>query len=870
MKRLFQRFVKGNRSSVASGNARLALGAFGKHPGWDDHIPGIGVETETLAAIKQRLYVGGIGSQIDSGAWEKLEPEKRLAGFNHTFLGFRGGHIIFGQLWSSVDRKGRSKYPMVLCLDGEGISAGFILRELAPGLERLRETCKAATTAEQVVAACREAQENLRRVLSGASSAAATFPTSDQKQRFLEDPALGPDHLGLLRVLHDLRSALQGTTGQSSRSRHFRVPTTNVPRGDALLLWAAFLQSGIPATTPLFLISPQSADWVEVIVGEPADADFFCLQASLKALPLATEIPYDLGKESGAHFEQVRGRFLSDQTSRYNKSSGFSAVAQPASDGTVKKGGFKVWILGIAILVVAAIALGWFVLFKNKSATVEATSVNSNAPAPFSAGGGRTNGTEGAVVARPPSNDAPVAPVTVGVDQVQKFEAAMNAASAALASRDFEKAAKQAEEALKLKPDDTNAAALASRAQQGLAFASAAAERHQNYTAASSAAASALNRGDFNEAIHQAQAALVIKPNDPASTQLIAKARSGIEDAATLADRNKKYAVATNAGFVAMAAGNYKEASNQAVIALTLKSNDPAALKLMADVKQNLESLAAAERRKQFEAAIKAGRDALQAGKNDEAIREAELALNLNPGDTTAAHLRDQGAEARDLAAAKSYFEQGQYDNAVKLCAAHPATSSFVELNNSATSEQQSLNDARQKLSAGDYSIIQSLENQTYGRKAPFMQVHDQASAEQSTLNDLQAKKQSNDWQTVRTKLTSEGSAVFAGKRPFQELKDWADGQYSASLHNQSVVILDAELEKYLVWFNVLKPSDPRIKTPDARKASRIDGEIGIQREQYLAELTRMENEYRKGGWLGREDRQKYLDELKDTVKHHD
>ena len=41
------------------------MGAFGKHPGWDDHILGIGVETETLAQVKQALYVGGIGGQID-------------------------------------------------------------------------------------------------------------------------------------------------------------------------------------------------------------------------------------------------------------------------------------------------------------------------------------------------------------------------------------------------------------------------------------------------------------------------------------------------------------------------------------------------------------------------------------------------------------------------------------------------------------------------------------------------------------------------------------------------------------------------------------------------------------------------------------
>ena len=56
----------------------INLAAFGKHPGWDDHIPGIGLETEQLARLKQSFYVAGIGRQIDSGAWEKLDAVNGL------------------------------------------------------------------------------------------------------------------------------------------------------------------------------------------------------------------------------------------------------------------------------------------------------------------------------------------------------------------------------------------------------------------------------------------------------------------------------------------------------------------------------------------------------------------------------------------------------------------------------------------------------------------------------------------------------------------------------------------------------------------------------------------------------------------------
>src|SRR5277367_5324152 len=117
MSNIFQKLGKTRPPPAATGAApRLTLAAFGKHPGWDDHMPGIGVETDDLAYVKHTLYVGGIGRQIDSGAWEKLEPEKRLEGFDHVFLWRRGNHFLLGQIWSSTDRKGRAKYPMILCV----------------------------------------------------------------------------------------------------------------------------------------------------------------------------------------------------------------------------------------------------------------------------------------------------------------------------------------------------------------------------------------------------------------------------------------------------------------------------------------------------------------------------------------------------------------------------------------------------------------------------------------------------------------------------------------------------------------------------------------------------------------------------------
>src|SRR5262249_40089588 len=122
-------FNKGSKPAAAPSGPQLTLAAFGKHPGWDDHIPGIGVETEFLAYVEKTLYDGGIRGQIDAGAWapEKLGADKRLQGFDHVFLWLSPGHVLLGQMWSSTDGKGRLNYPMVLAIDGEGVSEDFML-----------------------------------------------------------------------------------------------------------------------------------------------------------------------------------------------------------------------------------------------------------------------------------------------------------------------------------------------------------------------------------------------------------------------------------------------------------------------------------------------------------------------------------------------------------------------------------------------------------------------------------------------------------------------------------------------------------------------------------------------------------------------
>ena len=316
----FTKFKSRGRPGTESGEPHLVLAAFGKHPGWDDHMPGIGVETDTLAYVKQTLYVGGIGRQIDSGAWEKLEPEKRAEGFDHVFLWQRGSELLLGQIWSSTDRKGRAKYPMILCVDSEGVSPQFLMEQVNAELEQLRTTCKSVTTAEQVAAACQTSQQRLRVPARPMESKPGTPAGVQARYRLLDHPDNGPDRIGLLRILHELRMTPANNTGRSGAQSessvgtcHLRVPDTGGANGESMAAWSAFFQAASPKGTLVFVTYRKSTNWVDVIVGEPAGDYFFCLGAGLKALPLNTQIPYDLSPELTASLKQVESRFLGEE-----------------------------------------------------------------------------------------------------------------------------------------------------------------------------------------------------------------------------------------------------------------------------------------------------------------------------------------------------------------------------------------------------------------------------------------------------------------------------------------------------------------------------------------------------------------------------
>jgi hypothetical protein len=280
--------------------ARAHMAAFGKHPGWNDHIDDLGLETELLVTVKRLLYVEGIGGNIDSGAWEHLPEDQRLPAFDHLFILKAGGDLVIGRLWSSSDGKGRTKYPMVVCADCSGQDPLRAFDAVLPLLDRLHTDCQRTTSADAVRAAVERAQAGLEAALPDGQAEAAQ--ADGTLASLAARPEMGDSSLGLLRILYQIeremtsyrRGGAKGSRSVILQPHHLRVPAcADSPRARAAL-WLSFLAGQLDPAAPLVLILPLAEDWVDLLVGAPGPAQLVCIRANAKAVPLATDIPYTL------------------------------------------------------------------------------------------------------------------------------------------------------------------------------------------------------------------------------------------------------------------------------------------------------------------------------------------------------------------------------------------------------------------------------------------------------------------------------------------------------------------------------------------------------------------------------------------------
>ena len=219
------------------------------------------------------------------------------------------------------------------------------------------------------------------------------------------------------------------------------------------------------------------------------------------------------------------------------------------------------------------------------------------------------------------------------------------------------------------------------------------------------------------------------------------------------------------------------------------------------------------------------------------------------------------GLEA-DRELGNALFTQGNYADAVRVCAKHPE---LADLKSSIDKEKNALTAFQDAFAKGEYSFLNQPEVQTYGKRPVFVNLVPEATRERQTLSELRTLHASTNWSEVLNRQQTAGSATYWSKRPFSNELAWARDQQSQyqRLVTARLAGLDARLEVMQVNFGLL--SSRRAVSADAKKAEKL-GPIGTASSQYLSECDNLEKGFQQASALDKE-RQATLTRLRDKIR---
>ncbi len=260
--------------------------------------------------------------------------------------------------------------------------------------------------------------------------------------------------------------------------------------------------------------------------------------------------------------------------------------------------------------------------------------------------------------------------------QQHELATALESGRARLAAGDFAGAMAQADAALNLKPNDETALQFKQsvRAQWDAAYA---AQQQSKYTAALEKGNTLLAGGDYAGAMAQADEALNLKPNDATALQFKQSVQTQRDAAKVAQQQLGQYAAALQKGKTLLAAGDFAAAMTQAHAVLTLKPNDEAAMQFKKDVRAQWDAAYEAQQQSKYTAALKQGKTLLAAGDYAGAMTQAESALNLKPNDATALQFKESVQTQWDTAKA-AQRQQSQYVAALENGRARLATGDYA------------------------------------------------------------------------------------------------------------------------------------------------------------------------------------------------
>jgi len=278
----------------------------------------IGLATEELVELRQMLYKEGIGRNIDLGTWEKLPEEARLERFEHVFVyKAESGNLIAGRIWSSSDGRGRTKYPMLVCVQCPPSMRSWLMFTALAELAQAQERFTSATTADEVRSRYQELHERIGQ--GPADAGGARDPSHAEALHTLHGSGIGDSQEQFLRTLYAIERELGvqfGPVSSGSQSTNMPRPGgVRVPRGsgglaEGLWRWDTVLEPLMPKKLSLLLLAPAGCDWVDVLAGRPGADAMASVRTSSTAFPIASEIPYTMDSAFRTRVEVLvpRGR----------------------------------------------------------------------------------------------------------------------------------------------------------------------------------------------------------------------------------------------------------------------------------------------------------------------------------------------------------------------------------------------------------------------------------------------------------------------------------------------------------------------------------------------------------------------------------
>ncbi len=283
--------------------SRILLAIFGKHPAWDDHMEDIGIDTPSLADFKRWLYVDGIRSNLDSGAWEQLAEDRRVPAWGHRLLMTGPTGMILAHLWASSDGRGRRAYPMVAATHLPTSRLPVDLGPMFDALDTVRDVCVLAETREGVQAAARYGSGALESAARRLSPLPEEGPSAEDRGAFLASLETG--RTGFERLLHVLSSELGALSpgiktrrDAPVRARVYRVPVPPSGVEGALLLWHAFFRTQIRPEVIWTAVHAGGAPWADLAVGGLDGDCVFRFRTTPVEVPPLTDIPYNIPPET--------------------------------------------------------------------------------------------------------------------------------------------------------------------------------------------------------------------------------------------------------------------------------------------------------------------------------------------------------------------------------------------------------------------------------------------------------------------------------------------------------------------------------------------------------------------------------------------